>query len=424
MNILLGISGSIAAYKSLLLCRLLTQSGHKVQVVTTQGAHAFVTAASIQALTGNPPRSALLDEANEAGMGHIELARWADAVLIAPASANLIARLAHGAASDLLSAICLVTQAPVFFAPAMNQSMWAHPLVQDNVMRLSQHYHLLAPDFGIQACGECGPGRMQEVNDILHTVFAYLQVKNADATPSASMHCPSAALDGASVVITAGATLEPIDPVRYLSNHSSGKMGFALANAFADVGARVVLICQGRLDLPLNPKVTRRNIQTAQDMHKAVMSELSEISGAIFVACAAVADYRVMHPFAQKIKKTQDTLSLTLIKNPDILSEATAKYQADILAIGFAAETHNAHAFAKDKLQSKRLDAIALNDVAQAGIGFGSFDNEITLHFSPRYGRSPLYLPKAPKTLIARQMVEEIGRLYVHKFGECTEGAI
>ncbi|MFB9145844.1 bifunctional phosphopantothenoylcysteine decarboxylase/phosphopantothenate--cysteine ligase CoaBC [Halomonas alkalicola] len=365
-RVLLGISAGIAAYKSAVLARLLKQAGCEVRVVMTEGAQAFITPLTLQALTGEPVRTSLLDPEAEAGMGHIELARWADTILIAPATADLMARLAAGMADDLLTTLCLASEAEKVMAPAMNQAMWRHPATARNAARLVEDgWRLLGPASGDQACGDVGPGRMLEPEAILAALLDASQVSNTGDAPAAGM----------AVTITAGPTREPLDPVRYLSNHSSGKMGYALAEAAAALGARVTLI-SGPVNLPCPAGVARLEVETALEMHEAAM-RLAEQSD-LFIGCAAVADYRAEQAAEHKIKKVEgeEGLTLRLVKNPDIIASVAALPEARRpFVVGFAAETRDLAAYARDKLTRKRLDMIVANDVSREGLGFGADDN-------------------------------------------------
>lgn len=363
-HILLGVTGGIAAYKSAELVRRLQDRGAEVKVVMTAAAMEFITPLTLQALSGNPVHTTLLDPEAEAGMGHIELARWADVILVAPASANFIARLASGRGDDLLTTLCLATPAPIALAPAMNQGMWRDPATQANLDTLRQRQvALFGPAAGEQACGDVGPGRMLEVEEI------------ADLTAGLF---PSRALDGIKLRITAGPTREAIDPVRYISNHSSGKMGFALAAAAADAGAQVTLI-SGPVNLATPERVTRVDVSSAQDMYDASLDKLEDCD--LFIACAAVADYRPSEAVTQKIKKSADTMALTLVRNPDIVS-SVANHPQRPFTVGFAAETQDVLHYARDKLQRKKLDMIIANDVAGSDTGFNSDDNRVVALWS------------------------------------------
>lgn len=369
-KVLLGISAGIAAYKSAMLARLLTQADCEVRVVMTEGAQAFITPLTLQALTGEPVRTSLLDPEAEAGMGHIELARWADTILIAPATADLMARLAAGMADDLLTTLCLASQAEKVMAPAMNQAMWSHPATQRNAARLAEDgWRLLGPASGDQACGDVGPGRMLEPEAILAALLDASQVSNTGNAPAA----------GLAVTITAGPTREPLDPVRYLSNHSSGKMGYALAEAAAELGARVILI-SGPVSLPCPAGVERLEVETAVEMHEAAQRLAPESD--LFIGCAAVADYRAESAAEHKIKKVEgeEELVLRLVKNPDIIASVAALPEASRpLVVGFAAETRDVEAYARGKLARKGLDMIVANDVSREGLGFGSDHNAALL---------------------------------------------
>ena len=359
-NVLLGICGGIAAYKAPDLVRKLTAKGANVRVVLTDSAAGFVSELSLQAVSGNTVSNDLLDPAAEAAMGHIELAKWADSLLIAPATANFIAKLTHGLADDLLSTLCLATNAPIYLAPAMNQQMWKAPATQANLVTLQQRgVTLFGPAAGEQACGDVGPGRMlepQELADLLAADFSL----------------PSL-LAGKKVVITAGPTREAIDPVRFISNHSSGKMGYALAEAANALGAEVCLV-SGPVNLACPSGVERISVDSAEQMYTAVMQAMPGTD--IFVGCAAVADYRPKTLVNEKIKKKDDELTLTFVKNPDILSDV-AHLPEPPFTLGFAAETQRVAEYAKDKLVRKKLNMIAANDVSQQGIGFNSDQNAL-----------------------------------------------
>ena len=393
-KILLGISGGIAAYKSADLVRRLKDAGADVRVVMTEGAQAFITPLTMQALSGRPVHTELLDTEAEAAMGHIELARWADAILVAPASADVIARLAGGQADDLLTTLFLASRAPKFLAPAMNQAMWADPATQRNIATLEQQgMRMLGPAEGSQACGDVGPGRMLEAIDIAERLADGFQRR---------------LLDGLRVTITAGPTREPIDPVRYISNHSSGKMGYALAQAMTDAGARVTLI-SGPVTIEAPESCHLVNVTTAQEMLDAAQSEPAACD--VFIACAAVADYRVDEVASQKIKKSADSMQLALVKNPDILQTIAAADDAPF-CVGFAAETQSVVDYARDKLQRKRLQMIVANDVSRSDIGFGSEENAVIVIDAA--GEYPI--AQAGKAQIARQLTEMIAqRLQEHR---------
>jgi len=362
-RIVLGVGGGIAAYKSAELARRLRDQGAEVRVVMTQGGREFITPLTLQALSGHPVHLDLLDPAAEAAMGHIELARWADLVLIAPATADVMARLAQGVANDLLTTLVLATDAQIALAPAMNQAMWRDPATQSNAELLrGRGFHFFGPAAGSQACGDVGPGRMLEAEELAQRAadcFQFLE------------------LTGQHVLITAGPTQENIDPVRYITNHSSGKMGFALAEAAAEAGARVTLVT-GPVHLPTPDRVTRVDVVSARDMLAACEAAMP---ADVLIAAAAVADYRPEVVASQKLKKDPtkgDGLLLQLVRNPDIL--ATLAQRSDRpFSVGFAAETENLLEYASRKLKDKNLDLIVANDVANPSIGFNSEENAITV---------------------------------------------
>ena len=386
-RILLGVTGGIAAYKSAELVRRLQDAGADVRVVMTSSACEFITPLTMQALSGNPVHTTLLDPEAEAGMGHIELARWADLVLIAPASANFMARLAHGHASDLLSTLCLATGAPIAIAPAMNQQMWADPATQRNLLILQEKaIRVLGPASGSQACVDVGPGRMLEPGEI--------------ALAAAGMF-DHQLLTGRHVVITAGPTREAIDPVRYITNKSSGKMGFALAEAAAEAGARVTLIA-GPVNLPTPGRVQRSDVVRALDMYEACLDVVNKGCD-IFISTAAVADYRPMVTADHKIKKSTEEVHLTLIKNPDIVAAVSAHARRPF-TVGFAAETRDVVSYAQGKLENKKLDMIATNDVSGDNVGFNSDNNAVTVIWPGGHK----VLPLASKRQIAKQLIELI----------------
>ena len=408
-RVLLGVTGGIAAYKSADLTRRLSEAGAEVQVVMTAAATAFVGPLTFQAVSGRPVRTELLDVNAEAGMGHIELARWADLILIAPASADFIARLAHGLANDLLSTLCLATDRPIAIAPAMNRLMWQNPATQDNGRLLARRgVKIWGPGVGEQACGEIGAGRMLEPLELRNLVVDLLGARESAAVvQSESPDVPLAPhdLQGLSVMITAGPTREALDPVRFISNRSTGRMGFAVAEAAAAAGARVVLV-SGPVSLKTPPGVERIDVESAVEMHEAVMRRVREAD--IFIATAAVADYRAAHPADQKIKKTQETLYLELARNPDILAEVAALRSHRPFTVGFAAETHDVLHYAEDKRRRKNLDLIAANRVGVAGSGFESEQN--ALHVLWEGGER--VLPLADKTLLGQQLLALIAERY------------
>lgn len=358
-RILLGVSGSISAYKSPDIIRRLQDLGAEVRVILTTGGSKFITALSLQSISQHKVHDNLWDSEAELAMGHIELAKWADLILIAPASANTIATIATGKASDLLSSVILASDAIIIVAPAMNQQMYISNAVQDNLGTLStRKINIITPDSGSQACGDNGPGRLPESIDIANQVAFQFQ---------------STQLSGKNIIITLGATLEVIDPVRYISNHSSGKMGMALVNVCIDMGAKVTCI-YGNISIPLNDRATNIQTLSAEQMHTCVMDNINQQD--IFIACAAVGDYRVKNPSSQKIKKNGNHLILELIPNKDILSDV-CKLKKKPLCIGFAAETQNTLQNAQIKLKNKACDAIILNDVSNNEIGFNSEQNQV-----------------------------------------------
>ncbi|MGH8529415.1 MAG: bifunctional phosphopantothenoylcysteine decarboxylase/phosphopantothenate--cysteine ligase CoaBC [Nevskiales bacterium] len=391
-RILLGVTGGIAAYKSADLVRRLKERGAEVQVVMTKGAQAFVTPLTFQAISGRAVRSELLDPAAEAGMGHIELARWADLILIAPASANFIARFARGMADDLLATLCLATDAPIALAPAMNRLMWANPATQENTELLSKRgVRLWGPGEGSQACGEMGEGRMLEPLELAQRAADFFG---------------EGLLKGTKVLITAGPTREALDPVRYITNRSSGRMGFAVAEACAAAGAEVTLI-SGPVTLPTPAGVSRVDTESAEQMHAAVMARAAQSE--VLIACAAVADYRPHSTNGQKLKKQNEAMPLQLVRNPDILADAAQRYP-QLFTVGFAAETDHLETYARGKLDRKKLDMIAANWVG-ADRAFDREDNALSV-FWPGGGQE---LPAAPKKVLARQLVELIAQRYQSK---------
>ncbi|MDW2075431.1 bifunctional phosphopantothenoylcysteine decarboxylase/phosphopantothenate--cysteine ligase CoaBC [Vibrio sp. 1863] len=363
-KILLGISGGIAAYKCAELTRRLIERGAQVRVVMTKAAQEFITPLTMQAVSGHPVSDSLFDPAAEASMGHIELAKWADLVLLAPATADLIARLSAGMGNDLLTTLVLATDSPVAVSPAMNQQMYSNVATQENIATLARRsMHIWGPGAGEQACGDVGPGRMLEPMQLVHLCEQFFQPK---------------VLEGKSVLITAGPTREAIDPVRYISNHSSGKMGFSLANAAVQLGARVTLV-SGPVNLTTPAGVERINVASAQEMYDAVMSHAT--SHDAFISCAAVADYRPEDIASQKLKKTADNdqMVIKMVKNPDIVASVAAMTDKRPFTVGFAAETNDVETYARGKLVKKNLNMICANDVSVEGQGFNSNDNAITL---------------------------------------------
>ncbi len=393
-NILLGVTGGIAAYKAPDLVRKLTALGANVRVVLTDSAAEFVSALSLQAVSGHPVHQHLLDPAAEAAMGHIELAKWADILLIAPATANTLAKLAHGLADDLLTTLYLATNADVFIAPAMNQQMWKAPATQSNLKILAAYNHrFIGPASGEQACGDVGAGRMVEPFDIAQTIDdVYNQIELVlDELRS---------LAGKRITITAGPTREPLDPVRYISNHSSGKMGFAIAQAAVQAGAEVNLITGPvALDTPLGCR--RIDVTTADDMLYACESLVATTD--IFIGTAAVADYKAAVVADNKIKKSDDELTLTFVKNPDILATISCR-QDRPFCVGFAAESQDIEQYARSKLAKKQLDMIAANDITAEGLGFNSDKN--ALHIIWPEGDKKL--PATSKAELAMQLLSLI----------------
>lgn len=399
-NIVLAVTGGIAAYKSAILVRRLKDYGFDVRVVMTHGAQAFITPLTFQALSGNPVHTELLDPAAEAGMGHIELARWADLLLVAPASCDTLAKFANGLADDLLSTVFLATKSPVWVAPAMNQEMWAAKATQRNLQTLVEDgVHVIMPDAGEQACGDVGLGRMPEPEEIARQVAGYFHQAQRAIAEKFGL------LAGKRVVITAGPTREAIDPVRYISNHSTGKMGFALAAACYAAGAQVTLIA-GPVSLDTPNGVQRVNVASARQMLDVSMSSL-ETGCDIFIATAAVADYRVAEVAEHKIKKAGDELNVSLVKNPDIVATIAGQEKRPFM-VGFAAETQNVEEYAAGKLVAKKLDMIACNDVSRADIGFASDENAMTVFFAESYHMKKRELEKASKQEISQQLVEAI----------------
>jgi len=386
-HILLGVTGGIAAYKSAELIRRLQDQGASVQVVMTPAAQEFITPLTLQALSGNPVHTELLNPEAEAGMGHIELARWADLILIAPATADFIARLAQGQANDLLTTLCSASAAPICIAPAMNQGMWANQANLDNIEVLQQRQvRCFGPAEGSQACGDIGPGRMLEAEELTQLCAEQFQ---------------PGSLAGKTVTITAGPTREAIDPVRYISNHSSGKMGYAIAEAARDAGARVILI-SGPCALANPERCEVINVSSAQEMYDASMAVVADSD--IFIASAAVADYRPARIEEQKIKKTgQDTMTIELVKNPDIVT-AIANNHERPFTVGFAAETQDVVNYARGKLQRKNLDLVIANDVSRTDIGFNSDDNAVTLVWPD----TTQDLVLQSKAQLARELVQHI----------------
>ena len=385
-RIIVGVTGGIAAYKSAEVVRRLQDRGAEVRVVMTPGAEEFLRPLTMQALSGHPVHTGLLDEKAEAGMGHIELARWADLLLIAPASADFIANMVHGRADSLLAAIYLATPAKVAIAPAMNQAMWSHSASVENINNLTcRGVTIIGPESGSQACGDIGPGRMEQPDSIIE---------------QASSLFNSGVLQGKKVVITAGPTREALDPVRYISNHSSGKMGYALAAAAIDAGADVILI-SGPVALSIPERCQGILVISADEMQQAAL-EFAE-GADIFIATAAVADYKAASVASEKIKSGDDKMTISLEKNPDIVSSVASTFE-DLFVIGFAAESNDVETYAKGKLEQKHLDAIVANDISRADIGFNSDDNEVSWIDTD----STIIFSKRSKAQLARDLVAQI----------------
>lgn len=396
-KILLGVSGGIAAYKTPELVRRLRDRGVEVQVMMTEAAKAFITPLSLQAVSGYPVFDNLLDPAAEAAMGHIELAKWADLIILAPATADLIARITAGMANDLVTTACLASDAPLAIVPAMNQQMYRALITQENLQRLEQRGVLIwGPDSGSQACGDIGPGRMLDPLAIVAHALEWAAPVND--------------LQHLNIMITAGPTREALDPVRYISNHSSGKMGYAIAAAAAKRGANVTLI-SGPVSLATPTGVTRVDVSNALEMEKAVMTQIYQQH--IFIGSAAVADYRAVSIAAEKIKKQDggDNVMLQLVKNPDIVAGVAALQENRPYVVGFAAETQNVEEYARQKRMRKNLDLICANDVSQADQGFNSDTN--ALHLFWQEGEK--VLPLNNKTLLGQQLIDEIVSRYDEK---------
>lgn len=391
-RILLGVTGGIAAYKSADLVRRLKERGAEVQVVMTRGACEFVTPLTFQALSGRPVYTELLDHDAEAGMGHISLARWCDLIVVAPATANFIASLAHGFANDLLTTLCLAADVPLLLAPAMNQQMWHNPATGENIETVARRGAiLLGPAAGDQACGETGPGRMMEPLDII---------------PLIENNFRTGRLSGTSVLVTAGPTREPLDPVRFISNHSSGRMGFAVAQAAMEAGAAVTLV-SGPVALAPPDRIKFISVDTAEQMQEQVLGHLQDVD--IFISSAAVADYRSASVAGQKLKKSSGKMTLDLEKNPDILA-AVAASRRKPFTVGFAAETESIIENAKTKLKSKGLDMIAANQVGE-GLGFNTEDNALEV----LWRNGSISLPRTSKEKLARKLINIIADRYYEK---------
>jgi phosphopantothenoylcysteine decarboxylase/phosphopantothenate--cysteine ligase len=412
-QILLGVSGGIAAYKTPELVRRLRDRGAEVQVVMTENAHRFVTPVALQAVSGRPVRADLWDAQAEAAMGHIELARWADVLLIAPATADTLSRLASGRANDLLTTLRLATRAPLILVPAMNHVMWNHAITQRNVRALLEDgAEVLGPDIGPQACGEFGPGRMMEPA----AICAALEVRVGRGAANRALAGP---LSGRHVVVTAGPTREAIDPVRYISNHSSGKQGYAVAAAAVAAGARVTLV-SGPVTIAPPAGVELVRVTSAEEMSAAVQARLSDCD--LFIGVAAVADYRPGVQAQEKIKKTPATrggMTLELIENPDIIAGVAARSPRPFV-VGFAAETHEALAHAREKRIRKGMDMIVVNDVSRADIGFNTDENDVTVIWDGGEER----LSKGSKAAIATAVMDRVIRQYVDRLALANPAAM
>jgi phosphopantothenoylcysteine decarboxylase/phosphopantothenate--cysteine ligase len=388
VRILLGVSGGIAAYKAADLVRRLRDAGAEVRVVLSENAARFVTALTFQALSGHPVRTSLWDESAEAAMGHIELARWADQILVAPASADVLARLAHGQADDLLATLVLASAAPLAVAPAMNQQMWAHAATQANLATLRERgVRVLGPAVGSQACGDTGAGRLLEPDEIVAALV--------DARAPRLF-------DGVRMLVSAGPTYEDIDPVRFIGNRSSGRMGFAIAEAAAAAGAEVTLVA-GPVTLATPSGVIRRDVRSAREMREAVLAAAP--ASDVFISAAAVGDYRPAQVSSSKLKKTGQPRALELVQNPDILAEVAQSPRRPLL-VGFAAETDDLERYARDKLERKGLDLIAANRVGEQ-LGFECADNALLLLWPN--GREEL--ARADKRVLARALLERVATL-------------
>lgn len=391
-KLLLAISGGIAAYKAPELVRRIKEQGFDVRVVMTQSAKNFVTPMSLQAVSGHSVHHDLFDVQAEAAMGHIELAKWAEIILVAPATANCIAKIAHGLADDLLTTIILASNAQLIVAPAMNQQMWANPATVENINKLSDRGTLLiGPDEGEQACGDIGLGRMLAVPDMVEKIICH-----RDNLTKATQ-----CLAGKKITITAGPTVEAIDPVRFISNHSSGKMGYALAKAAISAGAKVTLV-SGPVHLCSPPQAQLKSVRSAEEMLTAVKDSMTDCD--IFIGCAAVADYAPIEIAEQKIKKTASQMEIVLKRNPDIISWV-AQQSNKPTVVGFAAESQSLEDFAVNKMKDKNLDIICANDISQQHIGFNSEQNEVTMLFS---NQTKKLLKAAPKSVIANSIIAEI----------------
>lgn len=405
-NVLLGISGGIAAYKTPDLVRKFIAQGANVRVVMTDSAKEFVSPLALQAVSGNKISNSLLDEDAEAAMGHIELARWADIFVIAPATANIMAKLTHGLADDLLTTLALATAAPIAIAPAMNQQMWAAPATIENLNKL-QHRGVLqiGPASGAQACGDIGYGRMSEPEDIVTFVANYLAERaNNEEINGEQINQPPSLFAGKKIMITAGPTREALDPVRYISNHSSGKMGYAIAEAAEKMGAEVTLV-SGPVSISPPANIKLVSVISAQEMHDAVMAHIQTQD--IFIGCAAVADFKLADIPRHKLKKKDGLLTLSFEQNPDILKTVAALPNPPF-TLGFAAETRDVEAYAKSKLERKKLNMIAANDVSSSELGFNSDRNALTVISKS----NKISLPAASKYTLAIELLKLLNNEY------------
>ncbi len=395
-NIVVGISGGIAAYKLPILVRALIKAGANVRVCMTDAAMKFITPLTFQALSGNPVHTDLLDSSAEAAMGHIELARWADSIIIAPASADIMARLAHGIANDLLSTLCLASEAPLYLVPAMNRVMWENAATQANLaILLQRNINILGPADGDQACGETGTGRMLEPHEIF-TKLLQAESKLIKQQP----------LKGKHILLTAGPTQEAIDPVRYISNRSSGKMGYSIAIAARDLGAKVTLI-SGPVSISVPQGIDIINVESAAQMHAATLAAAKYAD--IFIATAAVSDYSSKDIFSKKIKKSEEYLQLELKQNADILSDVSHQF-TDLFTVGFAAETHHLITYARHKLERKKLDMIVANPVGE-GKGFDQDTNQLEILWAD----GQISLPEKDKQTLAYELMDIISEKYFEK---------
>lgn len=393
-KIVLGVTGSIAIYKSAELIRLLKKAGCEVQVVATNSSKEFIAPLTFQTLSGRPVYNEMFNNDTEFKIGHISIARWADLILIAPASANIIAKMANGIADDLLSTICLASKVPIAVAPGMNEAMWENPATQENVSKLlNRGVKIIGPNSGFQACGEIGNGRMSEPKEIVESIEPFFLPQ---------------ILKNKKIMITAGPTIEPIDPARYISNYSSGKMGYAIADIAQKMGAVVTLV-SGHVHLEPIQGINLIKVKTANEMYNAVMDNIENID--IFIGSAAVADYRLDQPFVEKLKKSEDSLTLKLVKNPDILNSVSKLNKVPVV-VGFSAETTNLEENALMKLNAKKIDIIAGNLVGE-NKGFNSEENELILMTK---NGVKVKLDSKPKKMLAKELLLFISDYHKEKF--------